>query len=141
MLLGTVQCSEPQSIYNLYTRHLCSRVLLQQLADFDATLSNILDFGLENPVIFNCQMGIGRTTAGMVIASLVHLYSTGCMGQDERATSSKLEGLDALNLSGYIMGGISPRSDNEGDEFREEDDEKESKVGGRPPSSETRSHM
>ena len=28
-----------------------------QLADYDCLVSSILDFGLENPVIFNCQVG------------------------------------------------------------------------------------
>jgi protein-tyrosine phosphatase len=48
-----------------------------QLSDYDCLVSSILGFGLENPVIFNCQMGIGRTTTGMVIAGMVHMYHNG----------------------------------------------------------------
>lgn len=35
-----------------------------QLDDYDVMIQNIMDWGLENPVIFNCQLGIGRTTTG-----------------------------------------------------------------------------
>ena len=45
-----------------------------QMADIDQIMDYVVEFGLEHPVIFNCQMGIGRTSTGMVIAALVHMY-------------------------------------------------------------------
>eukprot|EP00198_Chlamydomonas_reinhardtii_P010886 XP_001700223.1 predicted protein [Chlamydomonas reinhardtii] len=69
-------------------------------ADFESILRSILDWGLENPVIFNCQLGIGRTTAGMVIAGLVHLYSTGSLGGvAERAMWNSRQAKHAVSKS------------------------------------------
>ena len=42
---------------------------LLQLDDYDVMIGAIMDWGLENPVIFNCQLGIGRTTTGEVAGS------------------------------------------------------------------------
>lgn len=33
--------------------------LVHQLQDFNIILKHIMDWGLENPVIFNCQVGFG----------------------------------------------------------------------------------
>ncbi|GLC33893.1 hypothetical protein PLESTM_000131000, partial [Pleodorina starrii] len=99
--------------------------------DFESILKSILDWGLENPVIFNCQLGIGRTTTGMVIAGLVHLYSTGSLSGVAERTQSTLEGLDDASLQRFMLEGVSPRSDAEEDvdgEHRDEDDEKIPKI-------------
>lgn len=39
--------------------------------DFDAMLQQLQQTGTETACVFNCQMGKGRTTAGMIIACLV----------------------------------------------------------------------
>eukprot|EP00197_Chlamydomonas_leiostraca_P007983 CAMPEP_0202863826 /NCGR_PEP_ID=MMETSP1391-20130828/4304_1 /ASSEMBLY_ACC=CAM_ASM_000867 /TAXON_ID=1034604 /ORGANISM="Chlamydomonas leiostraca, Strain SAG 11-49" /LENGTH=1425 /DNA_ID=CAMNT_0049543499 /DNA_START=116 /DNA_END=4393 /DNA_ORIENTATION=- len=99
------------------------------LQDFDGVLQSIMQWGLENPVIFNCQMGIGRTTTGMVIASLVHTYTEGALETARTMPSLLDDAHDPSRLAGYIAAGVSPRSDNEGDgEFRDEDDEQEAKI-------------
>ncbi|KAG2430310.1 hypothetical protein HYH02_013787 [Chlamydomonas schloesseri] len=101
-------------------------------ADFESILRSILDWGLDNPVIFNCQLGIGRTTAGMVIAGLVHLYSTGSLGgASERSGSTVLAEMDEQALHKFLLEGVSPRSEAEEDvdgEHRDDEDEKEPKV-------------
>ena len=54
-----------------------SVVACVQLDDFDVMVAAIMDWGLENPVIFNCQLGIGRTTTGATRApSLPHAAAT-----------------------------------------------------------------
>ena len=44
---------------------------------FDLFYQGVRLAGPVAPVIFNCQMGAGRTTTGMVIASLVRTYEFG----------------------------------------------------------------
>ena len=39
--------------------------------DFDNMLSSLRDVGPDTACVFNCQMGKGRTTLGMVAACLV----------------------------------------------------------------------
>ena len=48
-------------------------------AAFDAISTAILSAGPADPVIFNCHMGAGRTTTGMVIACLVRQFIIGVM--------------------------------------------------------------
>ncbi|GFR48167.1 hypothetical protein Agub_g10003 [Astrephomene gubernaculifera] len=99
--------------------------------DFESILRSILDWGLENPVIFNCQLGIGRTTTGMVIAGLVHLYSTGSLACGAATHGSAIDGMDDEAFHRFILEGVSPRSDAEEDadgEHRDEEDEREPKI-------------
>ncbi|EPS73348.1 hypothetical protein M569_01409, partial [Genlisea aurea] len=42
-------------------------------SDFDTLVSNILSASKDTAFVFNCQMGIGRTTTGTVIACLLKL--------------------------------------------------------------------
>lgn len=43
-------------------------------------------------VIFNCQMGNCRTTMGMVIAAMLHMYSESAL-ESARESKSRLEDL------------------------------------------------
>ncbi|KAK4271120.1 hypothetical protein QN277_019857 [Acacia crassicarpa] len=45
--------------------------------DFDALVHKISQADVSTEVIFNCQMGRGRTTTGMVIATLIYLNRIG----------------------------------------------------------------
>jgi protein-tyrosine phosphatase len=48
--------------------------------DFDTLLHRISEADIKTEIIFNCQMGRGRTTTGMVIATLVYLNRIGASG-------------------------------------------------------------
>ncbi|KAK9035697.1 hypothetical protein V6N11_077730 [Hibiscus sabdariffa] len=48
--------------------------------DFDILVNKISQADISTEVIFNCQMGRGRTTTGMVIATLVYLNRIGASG-------------------------------------------------------------
>ncbi|KAF2324970.1 hypothetical protein GH714_021961 [Hevea brasiliensis] len=48
--------------------------------DFDILVDKIYRANLNKEIIFNCQMGRGRTTTGMVIATLVYLKRIGASG-------------------------------------------------------------
>lgn len=42
-------------------------------ADFDMIKEHVQRLGFTSPIIFNCQLGAGRTTTGMAIATLLHI--------------------------------------------------------------------
>ncbi|GKU98379.1 hypothetical protein SLEP1_g11390 [Rubroshorea leprosula] len=48
--------------------------------DFDIVVNRISQADINTDVIFNCQMGRGRTTTGMVITTLVYLNRIGASG-------------------------------------------------------------
>ncbi|XP_050251484.1 uncharacterized protein LOC126698360 isoform X1 [Quercus robur] len=48
--------------------------------DFDILVHKISQANLNTEIIFNCQMGRGRTTTGMVIATLIYLNRIGNSG-------------------------------------------------------------
>lgn len=48
--------------------------------DFDILVHKISEADIDTDIIFNCQMGRGRTTTGMVIATLVYLNRIGSSG-------------------------------------------------------------
>ncbi|KAJ1425575.1 Protein-tyrosine phosphatase-like [Sesbania bispinosa] len=48
--------------------------------DFDILVQKISQADVKTQIIFNCQMGRGRTTTGMVIATLVYLNRIGASG-------------------------------------------------------------
>ncbi|GLT68208.1 hypothetical protein SLA2020_404600 [Shorea laevis] len=48
--------------------------------DFDILVHKISQADINTEIIFNCQMGRGRTTTGMVIATLVYLNRIGASG-------------------------------------------------------------
>ncbi|XP_027365720.1 paladin-like isoform X2 [Abrus precatorius] len=48
--------------------------------DFDILVDKISQADVNTEIIFNCQMGRGRTTTGMVIATLVYLNRIGASG-------------------------------------------------------------
>lgn len=96
-----------------------------QLLDFDRIVQALLSLSGDHPVIFNCQMGIGRTTTGMVIGSLVHVYRAGQL-EHTRSQPNLLDAADnPAALRGYIVSGLSPRSDQDEDaeEFTNPDDD------------------
>ncbi|XP_047316660.1 paladin-like isoform X2 [Impatiens glandulifera] len=68
--------------------------------DFDSLFKKILRADISTEVIFNCQMGRGRTTTGMVIATLVYLNRIGASG------------IPRSNSIGRISGHSSSISDN-----------------------------
>ncbi|XP_010245398.1 PREDICTED: paladin isoform X2 [Nelumbo nucifera] len=48
--------------------------------DFDILVHKISQADIDTEIVFNCQMGRGRTTTGMVIATLVYLNRIGASG-------------------------------------------------------------
>ncbi|XP_057718159.1 uncharacterized protein LOC130932763 [Arachis stenosperma] len=48
--------------------------------DFDILVHKVFQADVNTEIIFNCQMGRGRTTTGMVIATLVYLNRIGASG-------------------------------------------------------------
>ncbi|XP_077240412.1 metal ion-binding protein isoform X2 [Tasmannia lanceolata] len=48
--------------------------------DFDLLVRRISQADISTEIVFNCQMGRGRTTTGMVIATLVYLNRIGASG-------------------------------------------------------------
>ncbi|KAJ3698159.1 hypothetical protein LUZ61_001864 [Rhynchospora tenuis] len=48
--------------------------------DFDHLVQRISQVSVDTDIVFNCQMGRGRTTTGMVIATLVYLNRIGASG-------------------------------------------------------------
>lgn len=87
-------------------------------SDIDTIRSHIVGAGLHTPVVFNCQVGSGRTTTGMVVACLLHLYNQPDLDRTGSALMS-IEQLDLLTLQGELHG-HSPRSE---EEDHEEDHE------------------
>ncbi|KAG2693100.1 hypothetical protein I3760_08G082200 [Carya illinoinensis] len=49
-------------------------------ADFDCLVHKISQADINTEIIFNCQMGRGRTTTGMVIATLIYFNRIGASG-------------------------------------------------------------
>ncbi|XP_078171859.1 metal ion-binding protein isoform X2 [Carex rostrata] len=48
--------------------------------DFDHLVQKISQVSIDTEIVFNCQMGRGRTTTGMVIATLVYMNRIGTSG-------------------------------------------------------------
>ncbi|PIN20116.1 hypothetical protein CDL12_07213 [Handroanthus impetiginosus] len=48
--------------------------------DFDILVQKISQANVKTEIVFNCQMGRGRTTTGMVIATLIYLNRIGASG-------------------------------------------------------------
>ncbi|XP_078444624.1 metal ion-binding protein isoform X2 [Wolffia australiana] len=58
--------------------------------DFDILVQRIAQADLNTEIIFNCQMGRGRTTTGMVIATLVYLNRIGASGIPRTSSIGKI---------------------------------------------------
>ncbi|KAL2935177.1 Paladin [Bienertia sinuspersici] len=56
-------------------------------SDFDVLVNKISLVDLNSEIIFNCQMGRGRTTTGMVIATLIYLNRIGASAGIPRSNS------------------------------------------------------
>lgn len=55
-------------------------VLLNDIILYLLQVHRISQVDLDTEIVFNCQMGRGRTTTGMVIATLVYLNRKGASG-------------------------------------------------------------
>ncbi|KAK1280944.1 hypothetical protein QJS04_geneDACA004769 [Acorus gramineus] len=64
--------------------------------DFDMLVHKISQVELETEIVFNCQMGRGRTTTGMVIATLVYLNRIGASGIPRTNSIGKVFGAGAV---------------------------------------------
>jgi hypothetical protein len=63
---------------------------------------------MDSPLVFNCQLGAGRTTTGTVIGGLLHTYAD----QQALRKSSSATRLDEISLDALqdeLQGG-SPKS-------------------------------
>ncbi|KAG8062672.1 hypothetical protein GUJ93_ZPchr0003g17250 [Zizania palustris] len=58
--------------------------------DFDNLVRRISQVDIETEIVFNCQMGRGRTTTGMVIATLVYLNRIGASGIPRTSSIGKV---------------------------------------------------
>lgn len=74
-----------------------------QPADFDALVKRFKDVSPEQPIIFNCHAGRGRTTTGMVMAGLMRRAQQGA-AEDERITSEPTVRDDIKERANYRMG-------------------------------------
>ncbi|CAG9460890.1 unnamed protein product [Pedinophyceae sp. YPF-701] len=75
--------------------------------DLQDILNAVEDAPLDSPMVFQCQMGVGRTTTGMVIGTLIHLARTGRLSAIARLPSLTHLG-PALGLPASAEG--SPRA-------------------------------
>ncbi|XP_042416053.1 paladin-like [Zingiber officinale] len=58
--------------------------------DFDDLVHSMSQVSLDTEILFNCQMGRGRTTTGMVIATLVYLNRIGASGISRSTSIGKI---------------------------------------------------
>ncbi|KAK9839780.1 hypothetical protein WJX81_000925 [Elliptochloris bilobata] len=76
----------------------------------DAVFEAVSAAGADDPIVFNCQMGAGRTTTGMVIACLVRCFTTGTgRVEPEPSLTDELAGLSPRSVASDDMPGRSPR--------------------------------
>ncbi|KAL3652986.1 hypothetical protein CASFOL_002667 [Castilleja foliolosa] len=60
--------------------------------DFDILVHKISQASVRTEIIFNCQMGRGRTTTGMVIATLIYIHRIGASGIPRTDSMGKISG-------------------------------------------------
>ena len=74
-------------------------------SDFDAFYKVLRHADPDAPIVFNCQMGVGRTTTGMVVACMLrnHLHGVPLTGRLLRSFS------EAEPAEGDALDGLSPR--------------------------------
>jgi hypothetical protein len=59
---------------------------------------------METEIVFNCQMGRGRTTTGMVISTLVYLNRIGASGEHQHVCISYVElSMDLLHINNFMI--------------------------------------
>ncbi|KAL7112367.1 hypothetical protein ACP275_04G000100 [Erythranthe tilingii] len=58
--------------------------------DFDILVHKISKANVRTEIIFNCQMGRGRTTTGMVIATLIYIHRIGASGIPRTSSMGKI---------------------------------------------------
>ncbi|KAK9861491.1 hypothetical protein WJX84_004658 [Apatococcus fuscideae] len=88
---------------------------------FDTFYQHVKHAAPHDPVIFNCQMGAGRTTTGMVIACLIRMYTIGDGRmpnvQDIMGADNQCAGMSPRSAaSDDIAGGSPGNSDDEAGE-------------------------
>lgn len=64
--------------------------------DFDLLVQRLSQVETNTAIIFNCQMGRGRTTTGMVVATLVHLKRIGLSGMTRSSSLGQVLEAGAL---------------------------------------------
>ncbi|KAL6500192.1 hypothetical protein OROHE_025558 [Orobanche hederae] len=60
--------------------------------DFDIMVHKISQAEVRAEILFNCQMGRGRTTTGMVIATLIYIHRIGASGIPRTNSMGKVSG-------------------------------------------------
>ncbi|KAK6118158.1 hypothetical protein DH2020_048142 [Rehmannia glutinosa] len=60
--------------------------------DFDILVNKISQANVRTEIVFNCQMGRGRTTTGMVIATLIYIHRIGASGIPRTNSMGKVSG-------------------------------------------------
>ncbi|WIA11258.1 hypothetical protein OEZ85_011384 [Tetradesmus obliquus] len=55
--------------------------------DIDAIMRQVAHVGYDHPMVFNCQMGAGRTTTGTVIGALLAMYGCAMYGNPAAAAA------------------------------------------------------
>ncbi|EPS58742.1 hypothetical protein M569_16071, partial [Genlisea aurea] len=53
--------------------------------DFDILVQKIVEANVRTEIVFNCQMGRGRTTTGMVIATLIYIKRIEGLGLEQKS--------------------------------------------------------
>jgi protein-tyrosine phosphatase len=61
-------------------------------ATMDLMAEHMMQHGLAMPVVFNCQMGGGRTTTGMVMACLLHMAGSSQLNRISSKTTLQVRG-------------------------------------------------
>ncbi|CAI9099930.1 OLC1v1036826C1 [Oldenlandia corymbosa var. corymbosa] len=69
--------------------------------DFDILVHKISQANINKEIVFNCQMGRGRTTTGMVIATLVYLNRLGVSGIPRTNSIGKISDCDS-SITDYL---------------------------------------
>jgi len=59
--------------------------------DFDSLVRLLKDTEEDTAILFNCQMGKGRTTTGMVCACLIRMVKSGSVSQENKSADSTEE--------------------------------------------------
>lgn len=109
-----------------------------QASDVDIISRRLKAWDHSVPVIFNCQIGVGRSTTGMVVACLLLSHHGKEPSLRLRLNSVRLTDTEMAHVIKHEVHGNSPRSEyseEPGEEAKEKDDEEEAdkrhiKVGG-----------
>eukprot|EP00887_Chlorella_sp_A99_P002448 scaffold10.g2448.t1 len=88
-------------------------------SDFDSFYSSAAAAGPSDALIYTCQLGGGRTTAGTAIGTLLRMHLNGATLCENMDAASSMElALSSLGNLDEDVGGASPRGESEDDEER-----------------------